>query len=723
MKQVVQYPKKNMLRIEEVPSPALREGGVIVRNVCSLVSAGTERSIIGLAEKNLVAKARSRPDLVKQVIGKVRTEGIRSTFNKVRSRLQSPIPLGYSSAGVIENISPELSEFATGERVACAGFGYACHAEMIFVPKNLVVKLPTNVSFRDGSFVTLGAIAMQGVRQAKVELGENVAVFGLGLLGQLTLQMLKAAGCRVIGLDIDKSKIDLAVENGVDLAVDNSSDEFERSVTHFTGGIGVDKVIITAATASSEIIRQASQIARDRGHITVVGAVGMELDRKPLYDKELSLNLSRSYGPGRYDRQYEEIGHDYPIGYVRWTERRNMAAFLDLIAEGKIKLDKLVTHTFDCKDTEKAYSIVTGKTPEPHLGIVLRYPRDVKSVKTVSLAPMSPPKTDKLVIGACGAGPFATGVLFPACRDNAKIICRTLAAPNGLKSLTAAKQFGFQSATTSFDRVFEDPQIGAVMVLTPHNMHAGQVVRALEAGKWVFVEKPLATSERELRDVEKAMTSNSAQLMVGFNRKYSPAALAIKSRLEDIPYPALFNYRINAGFIPKESMLQDDKIGKGRIIGEVCHFIDLMSFMAGSSPIEVFASCAENGGRQYLNSDNVQILVRFGDGSSGSITYAANGGAGMPKERFEIFSGGTSFVIDDFKSAEMYRDGKRTKLYSGSQDKGHKNEIEAFAAHFLGSDDLTAEFESACAVTRSTFAVLKSLSTGRPVAIKSIQAV
>jgi polar amino acid transport system substrate-binding protein len=721
MKQVVQYPKKGMLRIEDVPVPAIREGGIVVRNVASVVSAGTERAMIELAEKNIVSKARSRPDLVRQVVSKVKSEGLLSTYKKVKARLESPIPLGYSCAGVIEEVSEELNDFAVGGRVACAGHGYASHAEMIFVPKNLAVTLPQGVSFRDGAFVTLGAIALQGIRQANTHLGETVAVFGLGLLGQLTIQMLTASGCKVIAYDIDPWKINLAVDHGVDMAINNSSSSFERDTKHFTGGVGVDTVIITAATPSSELISQAAQIARDRGHITVVGTVGMNLERKPFYDKELSLNLSRSYGPGRYDRQYEETGQDYPIGYVRWTERRNMRAFLDLVAGGKVCLNKLVTHTFPSDEVENAYSVVTGKTPKPHLGIILEYPVNIKQERTVTVGRKSSttiPKADNLVIGALGGGAYAAGVIFPAVKGNKRYDLKWLATPNGIKTLSMARQYGFRKATTSYDEMLADSLVGAVLLLTPHHLHAKQIVQGLEAGKWVFVEKPLATSEEELETVINTMKLNSAQLMVGFNRRYSPAITSVKSKLDGILSPSLFNYRISAGFIPKESPLQDDKIGKGRIIGEVCHFIDVMTFLAGASPTEVFAYCTDNGGGYYLNSDNLQISLKFADGSRGNITYAANGGKSLPKERLEVFSGGVSFVVDDFRLAEMFTDNRKIKLHSGAQDKGHRNELDVFAQRYLADDDLSDEFESSVSVTRATFAILESLSSGKPIRIE-----
>ena len=717
MKQIVQYPKRGMLKIENVPDPVVRTGGIVVRNAASLVSAGTERAIIELAEKSLVSKARSRPDLVKQVIDKIKTEGLMSTYRKVRSKLEAPIPLGYSCAGVVQQIDDGINEFASGDRVACAGFGYASHAEMIFVPKNLAVKIPQGVSFEDASYVTLGAIALQGIRQANIELGETVAVFGLGLLGQLTVQILKAAGCRVIGLDIDMSKIDLALEHGIDLGVDNSSENFARDCLHFTAGSGVDKVIITAAAKSSHIVSQAAEIARDRGHITVVGAVGMDLERKPFYEKELSLNLSRSYGPGRYDRNYEEMGNDYPIGYVRWTEKRNMEAFLQLIASGSVKLEKLTTHTFSVEDAEKAFDIVTGKTPQSHLGIVLQYPDRMVSTHSVTVSRKTVKRgglKQTVTIGAVGGGAFASGVIFPIVRDNKKYDLKWLSSPNGVKSFSTAKQFEFQNATTDMTELLDDSTTDAVMILTPHNLHAEQVISALKSGKNVFVEKPLATNEDELQSIVDAFNESPGGLMVGFNRRYSNPIACIKQELSKEVFPAVFHYRINAGFVPKESPLQDDRIGKGRIVGEVCHFMDLMAYLCDARPIEVFSMSIGGGNNSYLNSDNVQIMIRFSDGSVGCITYAACGGAGMPKERLEVFAGQSSFVLDDFKSVEMFRDGNRKSLYSGTQDKGHSEELDYFADRILGGDNLTEEFESAVSVTRATFAAVESLKTGRP---------
>jgi len=709
-----------MLKIEEVPSPALRDGGIVVRNVVSLVSAGTERSIIELAEKSLVAKASSRPDLVRQVIDKVKSEGLMTTYRKVKSRLDSPIPLGYSCSGVVDRVPDDINEFAVGERVACAGFGYASHAESIFVPKNLTVRLPQSVTFEEGSFVTLGAIALQGIRQADVRLGETVAVFGLGLLGQLTVQMLKASGCRVVGLDIDRGKLELALKQGIDLAVDNSKDNFDRDVLHFTEGHGADAVIITAATQSSELVAQAAAVARDRARVTVVGAVGMDIPRKPFYEKELSLKLSRSYGPGRYDRSYEEMGNDYPIGYVRWTEKRNMQAFLNLVADKKVRLNDLITHRFKAEDAESAFDIVTGKNPQPHLGILLNYEESSRWTPSVEVYPRpvrNIPATDSMTIGAIGCGSFASGVIFPILQKNKRYDLKWLAAPNGVKCKSSAGQFGFQNATTDESSILADPSVGAVMILTPHNLHADQVVAALEAGKWVFVEKPLATTPEELSRIVEARKNNAAQLMVGFNRRYSEPVELIREKLAKLKLPKLFNYRINAGYIPKESPLQDDKIGKGRIVGEICHFIDLMAYLADAHPTEVFSRSLWIGGDQYLNSDNLHVSIRFEDGSAGTITYAACGGPGMPKEHLEVFCGGVGISLDDFKRVTCYEKGAMSKLYDSKQSKGHEEELEYFVQRFTEGSLLDSEFRSAVEVTKATFAVSDSMTSGLPVSL------
>lgn len=724
MKQALQYPKRGELRIEELPAPALKVGGVVIANRASLISAGTERAIIELAEKSIVGKARQRPDLVRQVISKVKTEGLLNTYRKVKGRLEAPVALGYSCAGVISELSPEITELALGQRVAAAGFGYACHAEMVFVPKNLTVPIPEAVSMEEASFVTLGAIALQGVRQANPTLGETIAVVGLGLLGQLTMQILKANGCSVVGLDIDESKLSLARSLGCDVALNNVHADTQSQVMNYTGGIGVDRVIITAASASPELMNKAAEMCRDRGHITVVGAVSMDLDRRPFYSKELSINLSRSYGPGRYDTNYEEQGHDYPISYVRWTERRNMECFLSMVADGKIRVRELISHRFSIESAADGFDMIMGKTPEKFMGVVVTYDTrtslqaESRSVEVASsMRKGMKSRTGQMALGTIGAGNFSTGVLFPILKSLKNVELKEVVATTGTKALQAARSFGFETAGTSVDQMLNRPDISAVLIATPHNLHARQIIDALNANKDVFIEKPLATDDEELKNVITAFQNSSGKLMAGFNRRHSPVAQTLNKHIKKLGSPALYTYRINAGFIPKESPLQDDTIGKGRIIGEVCHFVDMIMYLSGAVPVSVFASGAGFTEGQYLSSDNVQIMLTLSDGSTAVITYVACGGPGLSKELIEAHCKGVSFVIDDFKTIRMYRDGTATTLLSGKQDKGHRQELETFAT--LARDDkrMNQMLKDAIIATRTTFAIVQSMRTGAVVKI------
>lgn len=726
MKQALQYPKRGELRIEELPAPALKSGGVIIDNRASLLSAGTERSIIQMAEKSLVGKAKERPDLVRQVIEKAKTEGALNTYRKVKSRLDSPTPLGYSCAGVVTSVSSDVTDITVGQRLAAAGFGYASHAESVFVPKNLTAVIPENVTMEEASFVTLGAIALQGVRQANPVLGETIAVIGLGLLGQLTVQMLKANGCKVVGMDIDQRKLSLASELGCDCAIDNSASGAIKEVLAYTGGVGVDRVIVTAASTSNAIMTAAAEICRDRGHVTVVGAVNMELDRRPFYNKELSLNLSRSYGPGRYDFQYEEQGYDYPIGYVRWTERRNMECFLQMIADGKVNVQPLITHRFPIENAGDGYDLVMGRTEGDYLGIVINYTSNngntsskVQALTTVQVV-KGPRKVEASEMNLCavGSGNFSTGVLYPILRNIKGVNLTHIVSPNGMRAVNTAKQFGFENASTNFNEVLEDSAVNACLIATPHNLHAGQVAQALRANKDVFVEKPLATSSEELSEVRRAYLDSAGKLMVGFNRRFAPATLKIKNELDKITSPGMYVYRVNAGFIPKEHPLQDDTVGKGRIIGEVCHFVDLIQFLANSSVVSIQCSGVSFDGGQYLSDDNVQITMRLRDGSVASLVYVACGGAGLAKETMEIHTGGVSFTLYDYTKAEMYRAGTVKKLYSGTQDKGHKAELKAFVT--LPADDMRMIeiTDAAFAATKATLAIVESLKTGAMVSLE-----
>lgn len=717
MKQVLQYPKRGQLRIEDVPRPALKVGGVVIKNASSLLSAGTERSIIELAEKSLVGKAKERPDLVRQVIQKVKTEGALNTYRKVKSRLESPLPLGYSCAGEVMEVSPEVKELSVGQRVAAAGFGYASHAEMVFVPKNLTVPIPDGVSLEEASFVTLGAIALQGVRQANPTLGETVAVIGLGLLGQLTVQMLSANGCRVIGLDIDDAKLTLAESLGCAVTLNNNI-----SVTHEalaqTGGVGVDRVVVTAAGATPEIMRTAAEICRDRGHITVVGAVNMELDRRPFYNKELSLNLSRSYGPGRYDSAYEEQGQDYPLPYVRWTERRNMSCFLQMIADGKVSVRELITHRFDISDADRGYDLIMGKTAEEFLGVVINYPQTTADTtgSTVALKQRTR-ETGQMSVVALGAGAFSTGVLYPILQTMKDVRLHRIVATSGMKALNAGRQFGFTMAGTDIAEALADDECTACIIATPHNVHAEQVIAALRSNKDVFVEKPLATTAEELRAVKSTFAETPGKLMVGFNRRFAPAIKKIKTALETLTAPAMYLYRINAGFIPADHPLQNSAIGKGRIIGEVCHFVDTICYLSGARPVSVRCQGVAFGDNKYLTSDNIQIQLSLSDGSVGTIVYTACGGTGLPKEYLEIHCQGASITLDDFKVAEITRNNKKTTLYNGRQDKGHAAELRTFAALEADSAAMQKITDDAFTATEVTLAIVEALRTGETVSI------
>ncbi len=720
MKQVLQYPKRGELRIEEVPAPALKTGGVVIKNSASLLSAGTEKAIIQMAEKSVLGKAKERPDLVRQVIQKVRTEGALNTYRKVKSRLDAPAPLGYSCAGVISEVSLGVNDLAVGQRVAAAGFGYASHADMVFVPRNLTAVIPDNVTMEEASFVTLGAIALQGVRQANPVLGETIAVIGMGLLGQLTAQMLKANGCAVVGMDIDNTKLELAQKLGCTSVINNTEADPTGLCQELTGGRGVDRVIITAASSSPALMNMAAEICRERGHITVVGAVTMDLDRRPFYNKELSMNLSRSYGPGRYDNKYEEQGHDYPVAYVRWTEGRNMECFLQMISNGSVNVRDLITHRFPIADATTGYDMIMGRSEEKDfLGVILNYDTTTATTntKTLALKPSSASAKTHMKLGAIGSGGFSTGVLYPLLQNIKEVELHTVVTSNGVNAMSTAKQFGFANAGTSFDELLANPEVSAMLIATPHNVHTQQVLASLEAGKDVFVEKPLATTKTELEEVVKSYNSNPGNLMVGFNRRYSPAALTVRKQLAQSETPAMYIYRINAGFIPKESPLQDDTIGKGRLIGEACHFIDLINYLSCATPQTVFAEGVGFTTSKFLTEDNVNITMKLSDGSTGVIIYTASGGAGLAKEALEVHCAGSSYVIDDFKSAVMYNNGKTKKLWSGAQDKGHKAELNTFATLARGSNEAQEIASDAFCATDVTLAVVESLRTNQLVSL------
>jgi predicted dehydrogenase len=709
MKQLLQNLKNGQTTVENIPVPTPREGQALVKVYASLVSAGTERMLVEFAEKNLVGKARSRPDLVKQVLDKAKREGLVPTVQAAFNRLDQPMPLGYSSAGVIVALGKNMRGFRVGQRVACAGLNYAVHAEYNVVPRNLLTPIPRKVDFESASFTTLAAIAMQGFRLAEPQIGENVAIIGMGLLGLLTAQIASAAGCRVLGIDVDPAKLRLASSLGLEAAARQGA---ESTAQTFTSNRGFDAVIICAATSSNDPVELAGAIARDRGRVVATGAVGLNIPRKVYYEKELSFINSRSYGPGRYDPSYEENGVDYPIGYVRWTEGRNMESALQLMAEGKLKVQPLISHRIPIEDAAHAYEIITGKKKETFLGVVLTYSQEKVSSDPVSrvmfpkrLTPDTG-KLDTVNLGVLGAGAFANAVLLPAIQKAGDISLVGIASAGGMHAQVSGKKFGFQYATSADEEILNDPNINTVAILTRHDSHAELVIKALKAGKHVFVEKPLATTPGQLTKIEKSLRNTQYVLLTGFNRRFSPLAESLSSFLLPRNEPLHVHYRVNAGYIPLNHWTQDETIGGGRIIGEACHFIDFITFLVGAAPVSVTAHALPDNGK--YREDNVSMTFTFPDGSLGVVDYLANGDKSFPKERVEVFCAGAAAVLDDFRSLQMIRDGKK-KEERRSQDKGWTDEWKAFAKSIREGGAPPIPYEQLIGVTMSTFAAVESL--------------
>lgn len=709
MQQLIQNFKTGELYVDEVPMPSISTGMVLVENEFSLISAGTERGTVKVAKASLIGKAKQRPDLVAQVLQNIKKEGLAATINKVKTKLDSLKALGYSTAGVVVASMDTNSVFKAGDRVACAGQDYASHAEVVAIPQNLVTKIPDNVSSEEAAFTTLGAIALQGVRQAEPKLGEKVAVIGLGLLGQITCQLLKANGCAVFGIDLNAGLVKLANDTAAaDKALNRNDSNLVSVCNDFTNGQGFDSVIITAAAPSNDPIELSAEIVRKKGKIIVVGAVKMDIPRDPhFYRKELDLRMSCSYGPGRYDVNYEDKGTDYPFAYVRWTEQRNMEAFLDLLSRKAINIKPLITHTFEIADAEKAYDIVLGKTPEPHIGILLKYTDNKAKRQTVVTVKNEPLK--KINTGFIGAGSFAQSYLIP----NVKAFGASLdgvVTSKGITSKNVADKFKFNFCSTEADDVLKNDAVNTIFIATPHSSHAPLVIKSMESGKPVFVEKPLAITMDQLNEVIATKAKCNQPLMVGFNRRFAPISKAIKKEFSSVSEPIVVNIRVNAGLIPKEHWTQQPEIGGGRIVGEVCHFIDLMQYFTGAEPIKVYAASVNTTNDKITPEDNIAIIVSFNNGSVGNLTYLANGDKSMPKELIEVFGAGNIGVINDFREGTFHKGNKVTKLKSSG--KGHKEEVDAFLHAVNNGDESPISFRSICLTTLTTFKILDSLYTG-----------
>jgi predicted dehydrogenase/NADPH:quinone reductase-like Zn-dependent oxidoreductase len=704
--------KSGQVATHEVPAPELGQGGILVRTAFSAISAGTEKASVEAGRKSLFGKALSRPDLVKQVLEYARSNGVKAAHQKVQARLETLSALGYSCSGFVLEAAEGVDGFQPGDRVACAGAGYASHSEINFVPANLAVRVPDNVELDAASLTTIGAIAVQGVRQANVTFGETVAVIGVGLVGVLAIQVLRAAGCRVVAIDLSSDRAAKAVSFGAHLGLCTGDPGLESVIATFSR-YGVDAALITAATKSADPLELAAKLLRDRGRISVIGDVGMGVSRATMYRKEISLAMSRSYGPGRYDPRYEEGGQDYPIGFVRWTEKRNMEAFLDLLSTGALQLKPLLAHHFPVEDGGKAYAAVeTGA----YTGIIdYHTPADARPSVKPSLHAVQPERKDKLRVGCIGAGGFARGIIFPHLRSSATVMMESVASSTGAAAASARSGFGFTLAESPSE-LLANPNLDAVFVLTRHNSHAAYVERALERGICVFVEKPLAINRKQLEMVQAVYAKALAEkrspfLMVGFNRRFSPFTEKLKSFFAGRTEPMLVHIRCNAGFIPRSSWVQDPENG-GRIIGELCHFVDWARAVVGSPLQTVTAAALPDAGR--YSRDNVTVIIGFKDGSVANLLYAANGDRAVGKEYLEVFCGSSIARIDDFKSLYLSSNGK-TETSKGGQDKGHRRELELTIEAMKHSKDAPIPFEQLIEVTEATLAVEEAIRTQRTV--------
>lgn len=708
MEQLTQKLGSGEMVIQELPIPQLSSGMILVKNHFSLISAGTEGSTVKAARKSLIGKAKERPQQVKQVLEVLKKQGVVQTYRTVMKKLDAYSPLGYSSAGEIIEVADDVTEFKVGDKVACAGAGYANHAEVISVPVNLCVKLSDDADMSLACYNTLGAIALQGIRQADLRLGETCAVIGLGLIGQLVCLQLQASGVIVIGIDVSESAIQIAKQHCADFVFARNTPGIEEKIQTITDGLGVDCVIIAAATHSLDPINFAGSICRKKGRVVVLGAVPTGFDRDPYYyKKELELKMSCSYGPGRYDLNYEEKGVDYPAAYVRWTEKRNMQAFQNLISTKKIDLSYLTTHQFPFEKAPEAYDIVVKHT-EPFLGIILKYDVTKEHTKaTISINTSM--QVQKINIGFIGAGSYAQGNLLPnlpAINEVGRIMVMT---NSGTTSKRVAEKFHFSQCTSDEKEILNNSDINTLFIATRHDSHARYVIDGLRAGKNVYVEKPICLNIDELCEIERLYTEKKCGVMIGFNRRFSPFAKLLKNKLGSGKMSMI--YRVNAGAIPADTWIQDLKVGGGRIIGEVCHFIDFMTFMCNSLPYKVMASALPD---PQGHNDTVNIIIEFKNGSTGVVAYYANGARSLSKEYFEVYSSGVTGIIDDFTKCEIY--GKKVqKEKSSTQKKGQKEMLNSFFDS-LKEGKLPIPMNEIFSVTKATFAAIKSIQeAGMPV--------
>jgi len=669
MKQILQDMANGGTTVTEAPVPQCSKGHLLISTTTSLISAGTERMLVGFGKASLIDKARQQPEKVKMVLEKVQTDGLLTTYDAVKSKLAQPLALGYCNVGIVHEVGANVDDFQVGDRVVSNG----PHADMVKVPKNLCAKIPDNVSDEAASFAVVASIGLQGIRLAQPTLGESFVVTGAGLIGLLTIQMLRANGCRVLAIDFDQSKLDLAKQFGAEICNPGKGEDPVAVGLAFSRGVGVDGVIITASTKVSDPVIQAARMSRKRGRIILVGVTGLELNRADFYEKELSFQVSCSYGPGRYDTEYEDKGNDYPLGFVRWTEQRNFVAVLDMMAAGTLNVEPLITQRFEFEDAPKAYDALTED--KSGLGLLLKYnsPVETRLEKRVVLRPISI-EAKNAVVGFIGAGNYASRVLIPAFKKASSQL-HTIVTSGGINGVIHGEKTGFAEASTDLDGLLNNKDINTVAIATRHNSHAYFVERVLSAGKNVFVEKPLALTVEEIEKIETVYNQNIqnnqyARVMVGFNRRFSPQVQKMKTLLDTVKEPKSFIMTMNAGAIPADHWTQDNAVGGGRIIGEACHFIDLMRFLAGSKIVSIQARrMGETDAVQVLE-DKASITLGFEDGSFGTIFYLANGASSFPKERVEVFTAGRVLQLDNFRKLKAFGWPGFSKMNLWRQDKG-----------------------------------------------------
>ncbi len=711
MQQITQQLKSGKMQILEVPFPVLAKGQILVRNHYSVISAGTEGKTVSDARKGYIAKARSRQKEVKMVINMMKQDGIKKTYDVVMNKLEAPSPLGYSCSGEVIAVADDVSDLRPGDRVACGGGG-AVHADVVAIQRNLCVKVPENVDLKYAAFSTIAAIAIQGIRQADLRIGESCTVIGLGLIGLITLQVLKAAGIKTIAIDIDPSKIDTARMVGADLAMVRQTQGINGIIQDFTRGHGSDAVIITAGANSLDPVNFAGEICRKKGKVVVVGAVPTGFARPNYYKKELDLRMSASYGPGRYDPGYEEKGRDYPIGYVRFTENRNMQTFVDLIADQRVNMDSLITHTFDLLNAPEAYDLILDRK-DSVIGVLIRYDSQKELQSAITLKKVSVGKSRSGNVGFIGAGSFAQNAVLP--RLNGKCNFVGIVTSRGNNSRYIAEKYGFAYCSENPDKLLEDPDIGTVFILTRHDTHAQYAAQALLAGKNVFVEKPLAMNFEELAMVKDAWTQSGRQLMLGFNRRFSPLIEKMVGELQAGSKKSI-NIRVNAGVVPPEHWVHDPEVGGGRIIGEVCHFIDLAGFIAGSKAINIQAIALSD--YPVLN-DTVSVNIEYENGSIATVSYYSNGNKHVAKERIEVFSNGVVYLINDFMKMEISSETGVKKVKLKAQDKGHSKELMVMADVLSKESQFPISFDDIYHSSLLTLETIRSIKEKRVVEIKA----